>query len=127
MSFHLKYLFTVGFADGTTLEQTPEDQSTIDPERRSAWYDVVNRGTPVHWIVIHDESGNELGVDLTDGHFEINGDSFWLEVPDEGSLEPVFYRQHTHNFNVEGQEEAHLTRYVIGWKQGDKERTIGVY
>lgn len=127
MSFNLKYLFRVGFTDGSILEQTPEDRSTIDPEKRSAWYDVENRGVDVSWIVIYDESGNEFGVDLIDGHFELNGQVLWLTAPDAGKIDPVYYRQHTHHFNMGGDEQAHIIRYVIGWKQNENEHTIGVY
>ncbi|GAC1516221.1 MAG: hypothetical protein NVS1B11_36250 [Terriglobales bacterium] len=39
--WELAYLFEAHFASGITISQTPDDRSTIEPDIRSAYFDVV--------------------------------------------------------------------------------------
>jgi hypothetical protein len=118
-NFQLKYLFGCRFADGTVVNQTPADVSSIDPQR-SEFYDVLQtaESSPVRqfWLKGDDTT---LLVDLTDGHFELNGIPFKahetlpLEFPD---YRLIFYRQHKHQFNLDKEELAHQVDYCIGWQ-----------
>lgn len=124
----LKYLFTAHFEDGSSIVQTPEDKSIIEPETRSAFYDVVNHHSRVEWFELQDETGNRVAVDLIDGHFEVNGNSFWIgeEPSSNDTKELVFYRRHRQHFTLGLDEVAHEIRYYVGWKTEDKEALLGV-
>lgn len=129
----LKYSFTATFLDGNVIEQDPDnDVSKVDP-KRSAFYDVLEheKKSPLVSFVLKGE-GHEYGVDLRDGHFEIDGVQFFMH---EGHLhsmpsgkkvmmpltafELVFFRNHTHSFEVSqkgNQEVSHQIVYRMGWK-----------
>lgn len=116
----LKYLFTATFADGTTIEQTPEDRSAIDPEKRSQFFDVLERSKSVKLVAfVLKGEGREYGVDLRDGHFEIDGVPFVMHEAPIPAFELIFFRRHTHTFH-QGREKntelAHDVVYRIGWK-----------
>lgn len=88
----LKYLWTCQYNDGRTLSQNQEDVSTEDP-KRSMFFDVVLDRVIRFWIT--DQFGNNTLeaveppntylVDLTDGHFEVNGAKFFYH---EITLDP---------------------------------------
>lgn len=128
-NYTLKYLFIAEFIDGSAIEQTLEDKSSIDPEKRSQFYDVLQSGKRIHRFSLVGE-GNKLTVDLLTGFFEVNGLRVMLEgdklptLPDRFDL--IFYRQHTHDTaatfslktkNLISQEETdHYIEYFIGWQ-----------
>jgi hypothetical protein len=117
----LKYLFTAMYEDGSTIEQTLDDRSTIDPEKRSQFYDVLQmeEQKPLVAFALKGD-GHEYGVDLRDGHFEIDGVSFRMHEEDElAGFRLVFYRRHTHDFVIskDSQEETrHDVVYRFGWQ-----------
>lgn len=126
----LKYLFTATYADGSKIVQTPDDKSVLDPEKRSQFYDVLKKGesTPLVSFVLKGD-GHEYGVDLRDGHFEIDGVSFRMHEYEVVDLELVFFRQHTHSFiqaRVKDTEISHTVAYRIGWKLKSDPRNIRV-
>lgn len=41
------YLFVATFTDGSEIRQTQEDRSTLEPEGRTAFYDVLNSGKEI--------------------------------------------------------------------------------
>lgn len=122
----LKYLFIAEYEDGSTHEQTPEDKSKIEPDKRSEYFDVLQSGKKViRFSLVGD--GNRLTVDLLDGTFTLNGVRFLAEsikLPIKPEFELLFYRQHTHDFNAQYQGEVqksiketdHFVEYFIGWK-----------
>lgn len=122
----LKYLFTAHYNDGTTYEQNEEDRSTKEPEKRSCFFDVDHSKLERFTLK---GGGQEYTVDLTDGHFEINGVPF-LAHEEEGvkDIRLIFWRKHKHSFNqkVDGhslpEETSHTMSYIIGWqgKHADK-------
>lgn len=119
----LKYLFTATFADGSTIEQTPEDVSARDPIR-SCFFDVLETGRErglVAFVLRGD--GHEYGVDLRDGHFEIDGVKFFMHEKPEAGYELIFFRQHTHSFNLNQEEIAHEVVYRMGWKVAGDQQT----
>lgn len=120
----LKYLFIATFADGSTIVQQPEDKSTIDPEKRSQFYDVLQYAekSPIVRFELKSEDGGPartFAVDLRDGHFEVNGQAMRMHESDEAGFELIFFRQHTHDFLVsrtENKETRHKIVYRMGWK-----------
>jgi 5-deoxy-D-glucuronate isomerase len=129
----LKYLFVASLTDGTAIIQTPEDQSQLkpfDPEAEhnvSAFYDVQQRIEDVNKFgLVSQEDGSIIEVDLTDGHFVINGypfiahDQFFL--PQDHSLELIYYRETRVDFNPEtGVSDHYINRYFLGWKTLDSD------
>lgn len=113
----LKYHFEALFFDGSIITQTPEDISALDPIR-SQFYDVVQRMDEVHRFSLTDGKNVYL-VDLTDGHFEINGITFNTQdpsnVPPASKWRLIFFRRHQHHFRVGTTEEiGHTIEYHIG-------------
>lgn len=143
----LKYLFECHFKDGTMLQQTEADVSTIDPER-SAFYDVMQRADDVMVFGIYNETST-YAVDLRDGAFEVNGCRFFIPTtvpqavlitatdsdpkaelqnllfepaPDQ-KYELVYFRRH-HHVSIMGQsitptDISHTVQYHLGWKTKD--------
>lgn len=67
--------------------------------------------------------GHTYGVDLRDGHFEIDGVPFFMhEDPALLGFKLIFYRQHTHNIEVfvktgnVKEELSHQIVYRFGWQ-----------
>jgi hypothetical protein len=125
----LKYLFFVEYTDGTIYQQTPEDKSKIDPEKRSEFYDVLHSGKIIkRFSLIGD--GNKVTVDLSTGLFYVNGLAVLLEsdqLPTRPDLfDLIFYRQWTKDQNVTfstktGQilnrkPAGSFCEYFIGWR-----------
>lgn len=125
----LKYLFTAVYKDGSVYQQNAEDRSVKEPDKRSCYYDLDQ--DQLDYFVLKGE-GHEYGVDLRDGHFEIDGVQFVMHEGHQRKLPNgrtvivplsdfrlIFFRQHTHNFIV-GQnvqkEVSHEIVYRIGWQ-----------
>jgi hypothetical protein len=115
----LKYLFTAIFPDGSTLSQTPDDESAIDP-KRSAFYDVLQRlQEPIRFTLAGD--GHTYSVDLKSGEFTLDDPFTWMERDDlptpDASFRLVYYRQHRHHFKAGSNEEVgHEVTYCMGWQ-----------
>jgi len=126
---NLKYLFVAEFIDGSVIEQTPEDRSKLDPEKRSEFYDVLQSGKELRSFSLVG-NGQKVTVDLITGLFEVNGLPILLEsdklptLPEKFTL--IFYRQHTHDYNatydtktgeqIKREEAGHFIEYFIGWQ-----------
>ncbi len=126
----LRYLFTTQFNDGTILEQTQEDVSKTH-FKKSAFFDVLNNTSEVKrfWLselerfqVDQSKPLRKYLVDLTDGHFEFNGDPFFMH---EQTMDPsknlskfrlVYFRRVQQSRNVESGKESTKTIYIIGWQ-----------
>jgi hypothetical protein len=117
-----KYLFEAHLSDGTLIQQTPEDISTTDPTR-SSFYDVQQRIDDVEFFGIYNEH-NTYTVDLSDGHFEVNGEPFnagdpQVQLPTDAKFRLIYFRRNKLNFaaNCEGMEQtSHEVSYFIGWQ-----------
>lgn len=117
----LKYLFTVQYADGTVYEQTAEDKSILDPEKRSAFYDVVQRLDEVHTFTLKGD-GHEYLVDLENGLFAVDNVAFRMHEERLAKYKLIFFRQHTHTYRAETREEIdHQIVYRFGWEAKDKD------
>lgn len=122
----LKYLFAVSYKDGTTFAQNEEDISTIDP-KRSAFYDV--KQDEVKTFTLDDGVGNGATVDLETGFlaaFQRNKSTMgFTEDIGPKPYKLIFWRQHTHNFNIGLDELSHEVKYILGYSDADgKEHTI---
>jgi hypothetical protein len=109
----LSYLFTCQFKDGTTIKQTSEDISKTDPTR-SAFYDVVQRLPDVSKFSLANGQ-HTCAVDLTDGHFEIDGFPFRTHEDLLGEYRLIYFRRHQHKRALGG-PDAHSVQFFIGWQ-----------
>jgi hypothetical protein len=119
----LAYLFECHFKDGTVLQQTQEDISTIDPTR-SAFYDVLQRKNDIEVFGIFNDH-HTYAVDLRDGHFEIDGAAFNISPNDSFSYKEhhdyrvIYFRRHQHTV-VTGADSSddlfHTITFHIGWQ-----------
>ncbi len=134
----LKYLFTATYSDGSKLEQTQEDKSQKEPDKRSCYFD-VEHDRLIQFSLEGD--GHKYSVDLRDGHFEVDGRPFFMHqienreadpmtVPNEVELKNfrlVYFRKNIRSFNAQvrdGQmgnpyEAGHQTSFLFGWQAQD--------
>lgn len=132
MESKLKYLFTANYKDGRVYQQNVEDKSFNEPEKRSCFYDIAQDIDKLASFVLKGD-GHEYAVDLTDGHFELDGIPFFMhegyikEIGNKKILVPlkdfrlIFFRQHTRSYEValyknEQKETAHQIVYRMGWQ-----------
>ena len=115
----LQYLFSVTSKDGTRYFQNKEDKSVTEPELRSSFYDV--KQDEVQSFSVSDDN-HTYAVGLSDGHFEVDGVTFFMHTDMElKDFRLVYYRQHTHSFNSNATELDHVIVYCLGWQTNDKE------
>jgi hypothetical protein len=118
LKYDLAYLFECHFADGTVLQQTPEDLSKTEPNK-SAFYDVLQRNDEVIVFgIVNDD--HTYAVDLRDGHFEIDGVPLYVhgqdELPPDTKYRVVYFRRVSHMI-TQGYEIAEsAVKYHIGWQ-----------
>src|SRR3990167_2973956 len=122
----LSYLFVATFKDGFQLHQTLEDKSVI-ASGGSAYSDVLEyeKKSPLRCFILlqigeNGEFIHSYGVDLEDGHFEIDGVPFKMYEGWVKDLRLIFFRQHTHHFMMSEytatREAAHSIVYRFGWQ-----------
>jgi hypothetical protein len=121
----LAYLFEAHFADGTMIQQTAEDRSAIDPEKRSAFYDVMQRVDELQFFGLFNDQHTYV-VDLRDGHFEVDGRPLFLEptarpLPRGGKFSIVYFRDHEQDFEMSGRDGEqtmgeHRIAFRLGWE-----------
>lgn len=135
----LKYLFTAEFANGNLFDQNPEDRSTIEPEKKSAFFDVMERirsGKPddklIGFHLVDPISKNQLSVNLINGLFYFNGFPFnvadeynHLELGELTDYEVIYFRKTRQHINSETLKviRTELT-FRLGWKAKDKEGKV---
>lgn len=128
----LRYLFKALLQDGTIFEQTLEDKSKIDPEKRNAFYDLLQADAAGNKIVTFGIFGvNEkkaLVVDLRDGHFELNGTILihGEVLPGPIPLKLIYYRAVEQDLQVTYKVKTgevlkevagdHRDQYFVGWE-----------
>lgn len=111
----LKYLFTAEYRDGSLFKQPSNDVSEKDPQR-SAFYDVDHNNLVGFCL----SSGDCIyGVDLRDGHFEVNGIPFFMYDGELKDFKLVFFRRHLHHVTLGGSELSHEVTYRLGWRATD--------
>lgn len=122
----LKYLYTATYEDGSTYVQTADDKSIFEPDTRSCFTDVLRLAEKKRLIsfvlkqITEDGSkGDEYGVDLRDGHFEINGVAFRMHEYPISDIKLVYFRQHKVDFlqsRTADTEISHNVVYRMGWQ-----------
>jgi hypothetical protein len=123
--------FVATFADGTQIFQNEEDRSEITPGK-NCYYDVMGRADLVSFVITDGEQ--VFGVDLRDGHFEVNGVPFFQHRPDLPTqafkdFDLIYSRTLKHEIEANTNEPIRdwISAYTIGWKSGDVEKTFTVY
>lgn len=112
-SITLKYLFEVEYKNGETYKQNPDDLSVTDPVR-SCFFDVKQDEVKRFSLV---GEGNTLTVDLTDGHFELNGVSFMVHEEALKDFRIMYFRVRDIHFDVGMQYRGeHDVTYRLGWQ-----------
>ena len=119
------FRFVATFADGTQIAQNEEDVSPMD-ETKNCYFDVLqrtaNNDPPVCFVIT--DGTRVFGVDLRDGHFEINGLPFFLhkpEMPHERftDFQLLYYRDVRQEVlasaNGAAPLRAWVSAYTIGW------------
>ncbi len=123
MSLKHTYGFTATFADGTQIEHDPNgsyDSKLF--EKKTLFTDVQHKEKESKLIsfVVHNDTLS-WGVDLQDGHFEINGVAFWQHRPDLTPYKDfrIIYTNTTQRVisQVSGEElNSGVVAYTVGWQ-----------
>ena len=116
----LKYLFQVTYKDGSTYTQNEEDKSISGNDTKSCYFDVKQEDVK-NFFLFNNE--HQYSVNLEDGHFEADGLPFFMHTDFLlKDFRIVFYRQHTHDFTMDGKEVNHRIAYCFGWQTNDKDK-----
>jgi hypothetical protein len=126
------YLFFVAtFADDSQIYQNPEDVSETH-EGRNCYYDVLQKQktVPLRCFVLMAEGYHPMGVDLTDGHFEVGNIPFFQHSEPYRDFRLVYFRDvkvhKTISANGDSSEGYDLG-YILGWETDHKGETIQRY
>jgi len=116
------YHFVATFEDGTQIFQNELDVSVSDPTK-SQFFDVQEKEkeSPLISFVLLGE--HTLGVDLRDGHFEIDGFPYWqhrVDREDYKDFRIIYFRnvQIHSNITVDPETGAPLDEPVDGYSLG---------
>jgi hypothetical protein len=121
------YSYTATFEDGTTIVQDHTDPDgdislTRADGTGSRFTDVQEKEKESKLIcfVIHNDE-HSLGVDLRDGHFELNGFPFWQHRPDLDNYKDfriIYVRTVQHVINQQSGEviSGGILGYSVGWQ-----------
>lgn len=121
--YKLDFLFIAETYDGQIIRQPENDVSATTPGR-STFYDVLQ-----HKIKRFSLSGKGMlfTIDLTDGHYEVNGNIMHTKLPPgKCELKVIYYRQVEQRL-VRGVKDKDvgktlepIVRYYIGWQANYK-------
>ena len=121
------YSYTAVYEDGTVIEMDRNDPKGDACLSRtdgtgSRFTDVQEKEKESKLIsfVIHNDEVS-LGVDLVDGHFEVNGIPIWQHRPDLTNytdFRVIYYRTVERVINqADGEEvESNILGYTVGWQ-----------
>ena len=119
MDYQLKYPFVAVYNDGTYFQQPLNDKSK-DKEGKSAFSD-VDHDKLIKFFIAGENYA--YGVDLRDGHFEVNGIPFFMHSDLDGmkDFKLIYFRDIRRHFNQSNNGEkpkqvAMDIIYQIGWK-----------
>jgi hypothetical protein len=111
----LKYLFKVIYKDESQYFQNNYDKAVIK-ETGSSFSDVIIEN--VKQFILYGDNKIFL-VDLTDGHFEINGQPFFMHNLNENleNFRLIFWRVVNRTINTSTNDETfNVISYQIGWQ-----------
>lgn len=118
--YKLDFLFVAETYTGEIIRQSENDLSTRYPGR-SSFYDVLQEKIKRFSVV---GKGMIFTVDLTDGHYEINGKTMYSKLPPgKCNLELIYYRQVQQRLGIgpDGKQKfLPIVRYFIGWQANYK-------
>lgn len=125
------YSFTALYEDGTIIELDrfdPEGDKCLCREdgTGSRFTDVKEKEKESKLVsfVIHNDHYS-AGVDLTDGHFEINSIPFWQHRPDLDGYQDfrvIYYRTVQQTISQSGEVlSGEVMAYVVGWQTNDED------
>ena len=128
------YLYFVAtFADGSQVFQNADDASNI-AEGRNCYFDVLQKqiDTPLVCFVLAGEGYPTFGVDLRDGHFEVNGVPFSQHSEPLQEFRLQYYRDvQQHRTITVGQTAAPVETvdlgYTLGWESEYKGQTVSKF
>lgn len=123
----LKYLFVVGYKDGSTFIQPDHDASAI-LEGKSSFYDVLQRESEIETFTLFEVMPDPISgqrkvctVSIIDGSFHVNGATFKMHDKELQEFRLIFFRKHRHDFNAAMEELNHKITYQMGWQANDAE------
>jgi hypothetical protein len=130
------YHFVATFEDGTEIIQNEYDKSEID-ETKSQFFDVQEKAKESPLISIVLLGDRTLGVDLRDGHFEIDGFVFWqhrVDREDYKDFRPIYLRNVKLHMNITHDPQTgeildqvmngYELGYTLGWQTTHKGKNI---
>ena len=106
----MKYLFIVEYKDGSHYHQSPDDCSQMG-KNTSSFGDV--RQEDVARFSLRG-NGHTYTVDLSDGHFEIDGISFRMHEGEASDPKLVYHRRNWLAFGQQGAVQ-HRIVFRFGW------------
>jgi hypothetical protein len=116
------HLFVAEYKDGEQYEQGQLDQSLQD-ENKNAFYDIFYQPIkPLADLIRFSLIGkyHKYTVDLTDGHFEIDGVPFKQHEEDFlTDFRLIYFRRHQVDTVVGGEQDGQVTdsfEYHLGWQ-----------
>lgn len=136
------YLFVATFSDGSQIYQNEEDVS-LDNPGKNCFFDVLERinagDVPVCFVLLGEHC---FGVDLRDGHFEVDVVPFFQHRPEQPGenykdFRLIYFR--TPRIDIEMNTETgeqtpvkgYVLSYTIGWQATHNgknvQRTFTVY
>lgn len=115
----MKYLFTVQYRDGSTYEQSPDDKSQTG---KGSAYGDVRRDEVLRFSLRG--NGHVYTVDLSDGHFEVDGTPFRMHEGAVKSPKLTYCRRHLVGFNAGMQAVAHQVAFRFGWEAEDGKQVV---
>jgi len=116
----LKYLFSAVFRDGSTIDQTQDDVSSL-LLGKSAFYDVLQRLDDLDQFYLHGGNGHVVGVSLLNGSFVLNGTPFSVgdeevTIPEGTRFRLIYFRRVKHNICIGSSDvESTDVEYFLGW------------
>lgn len=119
-SWSLQYRFVAVFKDGSFYCQNLEDKSLTDPDKRSCFYDVIQKGLDQVKEFYLVDGQSEAKVNLETGLFYINGEEKRRHEGTVTDLKLIYYREHDHHWNMQsGAQTGHDIAYCLGWEGKD--------
>jgi hypothetical protein len=117
----MKYLFIAQYKDGSQYDQSLDDCSKLGNNTSS--FGDVRKDEVARF---HLQGGGHIyTVDLSDGHFEIDGVPFRMHDDEVTDLELVYFRRHWVTFSQDTyKEESRRTVFFFGWSDASGRKTI---
>lgn len=113
------YLFAATFEDGTQIIQDESDVSSFD-SKRSQFTDVLSKSEEsklISFVLFNNTT--TYGVDLLDGHFEVNGIPFFpyrIDREEYKDFQIIYLRNVRHDYIPDTGAAASYLGYTLGFQ-----------